>query len=100
MCREHSSPLLFEVQFPYRHVGPGPRFVPWAFVKAHETQARRNHGGQTLARLSERGGLSVRELLCVVRDQEWTRDIDHLAHTVAVTELEGELERWRASVPR
>lgn len=57
MCREHASPLLFEIQYPYRYVGPGPRFVPWEFVKPHERQARSNHGGQTLARLSERGDL-------------------------------------------
>jgi hypothetical protein len=98
MCREHASPLLFEIQYPYRYVGPGPRFVPWEFVKPHERQARSNHGGQTLARLSERGGLSVRELLVVVRDQEWSPPSEYMDHAVAVAQLEGELERWRGGL--
>lgn len=98
MCREHASPLMFAVQYPYRYVGPGPRLVPWEFVKPHERQAQGNHGGQTLARLSERGGLSVRELLVVVRDQGWGYDIEHMDHGRAVEELAGELARWSSQV--
>lgn len=44
------------------------RSVPWAMVAPHEAQARTNHGGQTLQRLFERGGLSPFELVCVLTD--------------------------------
>ena len=30
--------------------------IPWAMLVPHEAQARRNHGGQSLERLAERGG--------------------------------------------
>ena len=33
---------------------------PWALLEPHEAQARANHGGQSLKRLAERGGLGVR----------------------------------------
>ena len=36
--------------------------VPWEMVAPFEGSARRNHGGQSLATLAERGGLSVHEL--------------------------------------
>ena len=62
--------------------------------RPHDRQARVNHGGQMLARLSERGGLSVRELLVVVRDQEWSHAIECMDHRHAVEQLEMELERW------
>lgn len=42
--------------------------VPWDFVAPHERQAMLNHGGQSLKRLAERGGLSPRELLAVMSD--------------------------------
>jgi hypothetical protein len=35
-------------------------------VAPHEAQAQFNHGGQTLERLNERGGLSPYELYAVV----------------------------------
>lgn len=61
-------------EFPILH-GPGPRTVrgipasvPWDLVAAHEAQALRNHGGQTLRRLAERGGLGPWELLAVLLD--------------------------------
>lgn len=61
---------MTEREFPIlrdrRASSTGRRSVPWAWVAPHETQARRNHGGQTLERLAERGGLSPVELYCVV----------------------------------
>ncbi len=36
--------------------------IPWSVVAPFERQASLNHGGQTLERLAERGGLSPREL--------------------------------------
>ena len=49
-----------------------PRAVPWWMVQQHETQAMRNHGGQTLVRLAERGGLGPDELCAVLEDRRWT----------------------------
>ena len=46
-----------------------PRTVPLALVAPHEAQAMRNHGGQTLARLAERGGLAPEELVCTLLDR-------------------------------
>ena len=44
--------------------------VPWEFVAPHDSQAQRNHS-QTLARLAERGGLSLCELLAVLTDRDY-----------------------------
>lgn len=55
-----------------------PRSVPWEFVAPHEKQAKRNHD-QTLQRLSERGGLSPMELVCVIEGRKFDtslKDID------------------------
>jgi hypothetical protein len=38
-----------------------PRSVPWAFAETFRAQALENHG-QTLERLSERGGLAPEEM--------------------------------------
>jgi hypothetical protein len=45
------------------------RFVPWSLVAPFEEQAKKNHGGQTLERLAERGGLSPHELVALITEQ-------------------------------
>jgi len=40
--------------------------LPWDMIEPHEDQARRNHGGQSLERLAERGGLSAAEAVAVL----------------------------------
>lgn len=47
--------------------------VPWSVVAPFEARAQRNHGGQTLERLADRGGLSPTELWCVVHGVGWER---------------------------
>jgi len=47
------------------------RSVPWSLVAPSETQAKRNHGGQSLARLAERRGLGVVELYYVLRSERY-----------------------------
>ena len=42
-----------------------PASVQWSFVAPHEAQCKRNHG-QTIERLSQRGGLSPAEMWAVV----------------------------------
>lgn len=89
MCRMHSSPLMFSIRRPYelRNQPDGVPFeVPWAFVAPHDAQARRNHGGQTLARLSERGGLCVSELVAVLEGRDW-RDMPRPEAAARLREL-------------
>jgi hypothetical protein len=45
--------------------------IPWEIVEPHARQAERNHSGQTLERLHERGGLGVMEFWYVMHDMEW-----------------------------
>lgn len=47
-----------------------PACVPWSLVAPHERQAQRNHGGQSLERLAQRGGLIPLELYLVVHDRD------------------------------
>ena len=48
-----------------------PKAIAVELVEPHRRQAEHNHGGQSLERLAERGGLSPIELWCVLRDKEW-----------------------------
>lgn len=66
--------------------------VPWAFIAPHEDQALRNHD-QTLARLAERGGLSPREMLCVLERKPW-REGRALTEAQALDRIEVLLEEW------
>jgi hypothetical protein len=45
--------------------------IPWELINPHEEQAKANHGGQSLKRLAERGGLSFTEALAVMEDRPW-----------------------------
>lgn len=60
---------------PREHRQKGRCFIivglPWEMIAPHEQQAQRNHGGQTLKRLAERGGLSNSEALAVLEDRPW-----------------------------
>jgi hypothetical protein len=57
----------------YNARAPGVRSrIPWEVIAPHEQQANRNHGGQTLARLAERGGLSPAEAISVIEDHEFS----------------------------
>lgn len=46
-------------------------YVPYGLLIPHETQAKVNHGGQSLERLKERGGLSYNEMLCIIEDRKF-----------------------------
>ena len=63
---------MFPIQRPWELrdiVTRMPHFVPWEFMRPHERRARMNHGGQTLARLAQRGGLSLHEVLDLLHDR-------------------------------
>lgn len=60
----------------YPVIGTRPQeYIPHEVLIPHEKRAMENHGGQTLQRLAERGGLSWYEILCVLED---VRDIKGL----------------------
>lgn len=46
-------------------------YIPYNIIAPHEAQAMENHGGQTLQRLAERGGLDWAEILAVLKDKKW-----------------------------
>lgn len=64
--------------------------IPLALIAPHEEQAQRNHGGQTLQRLAERGGLSAVEALAVLEDRRWYE----IAEPVARQLLEAKVREW------
>lgn len=47
--------------------------IPWVMIAPHEAQASLNHGGQSLYRLAERGGLSACEVVAVLEDRAYTK---------------------------
>jgi hypothetical protein len=49
---------------------PYPQSISWDIVKDHDKQAQSNHS-QTLEHLAGRGGLSPKELWCVVHDKKF-----------------------------
>ena len=55
-------------------LGPYPNHVPYDFVKQYEEQAKKNHCGQDIARLNERGGLSWKELYYVINGMDFNED--------------------------
>ena len=62
--------------------------IPWGIIDPHEEQARKNHGGQTLKRLAERGGLLPSEAVAILEDRPWkemdeTMAIKRLAELIA-----------------
>ena len=46
------------------------RALPWSLLASHERQARDNHS-QSLSALASRGGLSIDEAYCVIKDQRY-----------------------------
>lgn len=60
-------------QFPIMSEQHGPKlgYIPMALIRLHSIQAGRNHGGQTVERLRDRGGLSAQEAMAVINDTAW-----------------------------
>lgn len=64
--------------------------IPWDMIAPHDKQAQANHGGQTIQRLYERGGLDATEALAVLEDKpfpwrthNWAKSNAELARLVA-----------------
>jgi hypothetical protein len=84
---------LFPVLWPWRRVereaweaAGVPVAVPWSLLAPHEAQAYRNHG-QTLARLAERGGLDVTEMIAVIEGKRWNERPSEKAAIARLLEL-------------
>jgi hypothetical protein len=97
MCREHSSPLLFQIQRPYelRNVADAvPAYIPWEFIRPYDDEAKGKHGGQSLSRLSNRGGLSIKEVICIIEHRGWY-DVDRLTRDECARRLNNALGAWK-----
>lgn len=64
-------------------------WIPWELIAPHEAQAQSNHGGQTLRRLAERGGLDAMEAVAVLEDMDYRkRWPEHAMTRERMTELQ------------
>lgn len=67
----------FPIQIGFRGTpGPCPSSIPWEAIAPYEGQAKENHGGQSLERLAERGGLSPAEAFMVMHGRRWGLNMD------------------------
>ena len=71
--------------------------IPLEVIIQHEPQALKNHG-QTIKRLSERGGLSWCEALAVLKDREWKHVDKEQAKTAVLKAVSDFYEFDRKSV--
>ncbi len=74
-----------------------PRSISWEVVKDHEKQAQSNHS-QSLTRFAERGGLSPKELWCVVHDKKfYDPESNGMTEALAIEWLRslGDLVAWK-----
>lgn len=69
--------------------------IPWELIASHDKQAQRNHCGQTLLRLKERGGLSPSEAIAVLEDRRW----EPIQDEDSVANLKLLVEEWEAKQP-
>lgn len=71
-----------------------PTSVPWVRVEDCRWRAEKNHCGQTLERLAERGGLSPAELWCAAHDKPL------FGHSYFETEHAPEVKAWLIRVAK
>lgn len=69
-----------------------PAQIPFVLIKQHESQTLRNHGGQSLELIAQRGGLGARELVAVLQNKRW-QDTSHLSNSEVVRLLGYILQR-------
>jgi hypothetical protein len=67
--------------------------IPFLVLISHETQAKINHGGQTLERLHARGGLDPYEALAVLNDHDCRGGEWQKLQRLSFDEAERELRR-------
>lgn len=77
-----------------------PRSVPWSLLAPHERQAKDNHGGQTLVRLAERGGLGITEMVCVIDGKPFSEVLKYKNEEEALPRLLELLAAHEATRPK
>lgn len=65
----------------------GKNTIPWIVIAPHEEQAISNHG-QSLEHLNERGGLSWNEMLAVLENRKWDKELKSMNESVAREKVE------------
>ena len=60
------------------------RALPWSLMEPHAEQALRNHS-QSLQTLARRGGLSITEAYCVLKDTDYRSGTKFKLHVVRLT---------------
>jgi len=60
---------MFPILNDFRDKYPRLTQIPWGVIEPHEAWAKSNHGGRSLTRLAERGGLGEDEVLCVLSQE-------------------------------
>lgn len=69
--------MITNGKFPVINTRP-QQYVPYDFLKQYEERIIKNHG-QTLERLSERGGLDWSEILLIINDKPFEyKGFDHM----------------------
>lgn len=72
--------------------------VPWDFMAQYEDVAKSNHGGQSLKRLAERGGLSLMEMRASIGDEAW-QDVTPVKEK-NLAFITGAVDAWRLLAAR
>lgn len=93
----------FPVHYVGRKVEGSPLTVPWAWISQFENAAQTNHG-QTLTRLSERGGLTWSEMKWLIEGRvnraEYPTPDSAVAFETACMKLVLErINAWKNSIP-
>ena len=70
-CRYPALKEKYDALVAKRFPLQGGPSVPWKAVLPHDRQCQKNHGGQTLQRIAERGGLDCGEFWYVMNDLPW-----------------------------
>jgi hypothetical protein len=73
----------------------GLKEVPWDFLKPHESQAFKNHD-QSLETLASRGGLGLDEMLAIVREVSWFREVRGLSKEARLAGFNAALNEYYA----
>lgn len=69
-----------------------PKGVPWDMLAPHAERMAKNHGGQSMETIADRGGLDAGELVAVLRD--WSFQL--MKVEASYLQLNAELQAWRA----
>jgi hypothetical protein len=78
-------------------IGTEHGYVPLEFMLRFNARAQSNHGGQTIARLNQRGGLCAQEAMAAVTDQRYddrTYRTENEAWARLIQIVSGEFPHW------